>query len=56
LFDALDRVTGGKMSSGALPYSLLIKPGGEVIYRHEGQIEALEVKRKIVGVLGNTYR
>lgn len=56
LFDVLDRVTGGKMSSGALPYSLLIKPGGEVIYRHEGQIEALEVKRKIVGVLGNTYR
>jgi peroxiredoxin len=56
LFEVLDQAVGGKMSSGALPYTLLIKPRGEVIYRHEGQIESLEVKRKIVGILGNTYR
>ncbi|RPI29390.1 MAG: redoxin [Acidobacteria bacterium] len=56
LFDVLDDFAGGKMSSGALPYTLLIKPGGEVIYRKEGKIDPLVVKREIVKVLGNTYK
>ena len=56
LFDVLDKVAGGKMSSGALPYTILIKPGGQVIYRHEGKIDPLVVKREIVKVLGNTYK
>ena len=43
LMEALD-----KDSSGALPLTLLIAPGGEVIYRHEGAIDPLEVKRLIV--------
>ena len=37
---------------GALPYSMLIKPGGEVIYREMGAIDPLEMKRKIVDVIG----
>jgi thiol-disulfide isomerase/thioredoxin len=41
--------------SGALPYSLLIKPGGEVIFRHTGEVNPLELKRAIVGYLGRTY-
>ena len=41
---------------GELPFTLLIKPGGEVIYTHKGIIDVLEVRRKIVGYLGRTYK
>lgn len=37
---------------GALPYTLLIKPGGELLYAAQGTIDPLEMKRKIVNVLG----
>ena len=40
---------------GPVPYTLLIAPGGKVIYRHKGDIEPLEVRRAIVDVLGRTY-
>lgn len=40
---------------GPLPYTLLIAPGGKVIYRHAGAIEPLTVRRAIVGYLGRTY-
>lgn len=40
-----------KDSTGALPLTLLIAPGGEVLYRHEGAIDPLEVKRAIVKAL-----
>jgi peroxiredoxin len=40
---------------GALPYTLLIKPGGEIIYRKTGMIDALELKKAIVETLGRTY-
>jgi len=56
LFDVLDKFAGGKMSSGALPYTMLIHPGGKVIYRHEGKIDPLVVKREIIKVMGNTYK
>jgi len=32
-----------------------IAPGGKVLYRKTGAIDALEVKRAIVGYLGRTY-
>ena len=41
---------------GELPFTLLIKPGGEVIYTHKGIIDVLELRRKIVGYLGRTYK
>lgn len=41
---------------GAIPYTLLVKPGGQVIYRHMGLIDPLEVKRAIVEELGRTYK
>ena len=50
LADLLD-----KKWSGPLPYTVLIAPGGNVIYRKEGPIEPLEVRRAIVNVLGRTY-
>jgi hypothetical protein len=34
--------------SGALPFTLLIDPAGEVLYRKEGAIDALELKRVIL--------
>lgn len=37
---------------GAIPYTLLIKPGGEVLYVAQDQIDPLEIKREIVKVLG----
>ena len=50
LAEALD-----KEWPGPLPYTLLIAPGGKVLYRKSGPIEPLEVKRAIVGYLGRTY-
>ena len=41
---------------GGLPYTLLIKPGGDVIYRRMGEIDLLELKRAIVGYLGRVYQ
>lgn len=46
LNDAID-----KDWSGALPYTALIAPGGEVLYKHQGAIDPLELKRQIVKVL-----
>ena len=37
--------------SGALPHTLLIAPGGEVLYRHTGENDFLELRRKIVPAL-----
>jgi len=34
--------------NGAVPYTVLISPAGEVIYRHQGAIDALELKRTII--------
>ena len=48
--DAMD-----KGWEGGIPYTVIIKPGGEIIYRHTGPIEPLEVKKVIVGYLGRYY-
>jgi thiol-disulfide isomerase/thioredoxin len=50
LADVLD-----KDWQGPVPYTLLIAPGGKVIYRHAGPIEPLTVKRAVVDFLGRTY-
>jgi hypothetical protein len=44
-----------KKWDGPVPYTLLIAPRGEVLYRKSGDIKPLEVKRAIVDVLGRTY-
>ena len=41
---------------GPIPYTLLVKPGGEVLYRHLGMIDPLEVKKAIVEYVGRTYK
>jgi peroxiredoxin len=40
---------------GPVPYTLLIAPGGKVVYRKSGEIDPLAVRRAIVDVLGRTY-
>ncbi|MFZ1976342.1 MAG: redoxin family protein [Bacteroidota bacterium] len=41
---------------GALPYTLLVKPGGEIIYKKLGSIDQLELKKAIIGYLGRYYK
>ena len=41
---------------GGIPYTILIQPGGKVIYRRVGIIEPLELKKVIVGYLGRYYK
>jgi thiol-disulfide isomerase/thioredoxin len=40
---------------GPLPYTILIAPGGKVVYRKVGAFDPLELKRAIVGQLRRTY-
>jgi hypothetical protein len=51
LANALD-----KKWEGPVPYTLLVAPGGEVVYRQLNTIEPLELKRAIVQRLGRTYK
>ncbi|MGB7582508.1 MAG: redoxin domain-containing protein [Sedimentisphaerales bacterium] len=44
-----------KKWEGGIPYTVIIKPGGEIIYRHTGAIEPLEVKKAIIGYIGRYY-
>ena len=37
--------------NAAVPYTMLIKPGGEVVYKHQGSINPLELRRFIVANL-----
>jgi thiol-disulfide isomerase/thioredoxin len=40
---------------GNIPYTLLLAPGGKVVYRHDGIIDPLEVRRAVVGELGRYF-
>lgn len=51
LMEAVD-----KDSLGGVPYTLLIQPGGKIIYRQVGLIEPLELKKAIVETLGRYYK
>lgn len=41
---------------GPLPFAKLIAPGGEVIWRHSGEIDFDELRRVMVKYLGNVYK
>ncbi len=51
LMDAVD-----KNSAGPVPHTLLVAPGGKVLYRKSGPCEPLEIKKAIVEYLGRTYK
>jgi thiol-disulfide isomerase/thioredoxin len=40
---------------GALPYTLVVGPGGKVVYRSQGAFDPLALRRAIVGYLGRYY-
>jgi peroxiredoxin len=50
LVNALD-----KNWQGPVPFTLLVAPGGKVLYRQTGEFDSLELKQAIVGYLGRTY-
>ncbi|NJB85379.1 peroxiredoxin [Lewinella marina] len=43
--------------NGALPYTLLVEPGGKVVYAHQAEVDFLELKRAIVEheMMGRVY-
>ncbi len=40
---------------GPVPYTLIVAPGGEVIYRHSGPIDPIDVRRVIADTIGRTW-
>jgi peroxiredoxin len=50
LIDAVD-----KNWPGALPYTLLIAPGGKIVYSRQGLAEPLEVRKAIIKKLGRFF-
>jgi peroxiredoxin len=50
LADILD-----KEWQGPVPHTVLIAPGGKIIYRKSGPIEPIEVRKQIVEFIGRTY-
>jgi peroxiredoxin len=50
LADLLD-----KEWQGPVPYTVVIAPGGKVLYRKSGPLEPLAVRRAVVDYLGRTY-
>ncbi len=40
---------------GNLPFTLLVAPGGKVVYRHDGIIDPLELRKAIVGQIGRYF-
>ena len=41
---------------GGIPYTMLVQPGGRVIYRRVGTVDPLELKKAIVGYVGRYYK
>jgi len=41
---------------GGIPYTIIIRPGGEVFYRRLGIVDPLELKKTIVEYLGRYYK
>ena len=50
LADLLDREW-----RGPVPHTVVIAPGGKIVYRSDGDIKPLEVRNAIVEQLGRTY-
>ena len=52
-YDLIEAVD--KEWQGALPYTMLVAPGGEIIYKIDGPIDPFTVKKNIVEYLGRYY-
>ena len=40
---------------GPLPHTVLVAPGGKIVYRHNGQVDSAELLAKIIEQLGPYY-
>ena len=40
---------------GPLPHTVLVAPGGRIVYRHNGAVDSAELLARIIGVLGPYY-
>ena len=40
---------------GSLPYTIIVKPGGEILYKKSGRIDPVEVRKVIVEYLGRYW-
>lgn len=40
---------------GSLPYTLLVKPGGEVLFKYEGPVDMLLLRKAIIGEFGRYF-
>lgn len=40
---------------GPLPHTVLVAPGGKIIYRHNGQVDLAELQAKVIETLGAYY-
>ncbi|MEX0986455.1 MAG: redoxin domain-containing protein [Bacteroidales bacterium] len=52
-YDAVDIIDHGWQ--GSLPFTLLIKPGGTVLFSHEGAVDILTLRKAIIGELGRYF-
>ncbi len=52
--DALADILDAKWE-GPIPHTLLIAPGGEIIYRHSGEINSEDLRRAIINKLGRFW-
>jgi hypothetical protein len=41
--------------SGAWPHTIIVAPGGKILYRHDGPIDLAEVRSKLIDQLGPYY-
>jgi hypothetical protein len=41
---------------GPLPYTLVVAPGGKILYRKQDELNPLEVRKAIVEHLGRVYK
>jgi peroxiredoxin len=59
LFDGSDKYklieAVDEKAAGPVPHTILVAPGGKVLYRKSGPCEPLAIKRAIVDYLGRTY-
>ena len=42
-------------SPGPLPYTLIVAPGGKILYRHSGTVDLNELKATLIDALGAYY-
>jgi hypothetical protein len=49
--DAVD-----EKAAGPVPHTILVAPGGKVLYRKSGSCQPLAIKRAVVDYLGRTYK